>query len=359
MNGSIYDFRLECPAFRQSPHAPAYPADAGLAPAAVVGRKTAGERRGSAKLVGLIANPRSHRNQGEAALGPSHSNVIGRAPETRAELHDVLAMFAERGIDILAIDGGDGTVRDVLTCAGEMWGAVWPDVLLLPTGKTNALAGDVGVPANWSLEDGLRAVEQGRTTVRCPLEIVPTAEDGVTVRGFIMGVGSFVDATALAQRTHRVGAFNGIAVGLALAWAIAQTLFGGRTSSWRSGSSMSIDYGPGASRMHGAMPEGRANRYMLFSSTLERLPIGLKPFGKPRPGLKTLVVDAPPRRLVAMLGPLLSGSQTAMLERHGYHRVDASSLAIDISSSFVLDGETFPAGSFEVREAPPLRFIIA
>ena len=57
--------------------------------------------------------------------------------------------------------------------------------------------------------------------------------DGRTLRGFLFGTGAFVSATALAQRTHRVGAFHGVAVTLALGWAVLQTIFGRATSQWR------------------------------------------------------------------------------------------------------------------------------
>ena len=354
MNGSIYDFGLQRSALQ--PGGAAIVARALHGPVQTDGAARDGRRK--IGLVGLIANPRSHRNKGIASPWSLHSNVIGRAPRTRAELRDVLTMFAERGIDLLAIDGGDGTVRDVLTCAGDVWSSAWPDVLLLPTGKTNALAVDIGVPAQWSLDDALAAAERGRVAIRHPLEIEPAADPGTTVRGFIFGAGAFVDATALAQRTHRVGAFNGIAVGLALGWGITQTLFGGPDSQWRRGSRIRLDFGKRARRMHDTTPDGEGNRYLLLASTLNRLPIGLKPFGKERPGLKTLVVDAPPRRLAAMIGPLLAGSEMPGLERRGYHRVDSDSLSIDIATSFVLDGETFPPGAYHLREAGALRFVV-
>ena len=353
MNGSIYDFGLQRSALQ--PRVSGY----ATGPTALAKSTPPRVRASASRLVGLISNPRSHRNNGTPSLWSGHANVIGRAPTSRAELCDVLAMFAERGIDLLAIDGGDGTVRDVLTCAGDIWHNSWPDILLLPTGKTNALAGDIGVPEQWSLEDGLAAAARGRTSVRSPLEIARVGDPGTTIRGFIFGTGAFVDATALAQRTHRAGAFKGVAVALALGWGIAQTLFGGSGSAWRAGSRIGLDYDGRATRMHDARPDGVDDRYLVFASTLHRMPIGLKPFGEPRGGLKTLVVDAPPRRLAAMAGPLLMGSQSADLERRGYHRIDADRIVMDIPTNFVLDGETFPPGAYVLREAPALRFVVA
>jgi diacylglycerol kinase (ATP) len=355
MDGSIYDFGLTRSSFALDDPSPARALD--QAPGVSRARRTAPHRR-VVERVGLIANPRSHLNGGQLSPWTGLPNVIGYAPTTRRELYDVLSLFASREIDVLAIDGGDGTVRDVLTCAGSLWGRAWPDILLLPTGKTNALAGDLGVPA-WTLGEGLAAAGNGQAVERRPLEITAAEGRGPTVRGFIFGAGAFVDATALAQRTHHAGAFNGVAVGLALTWAIAQTLFGGRHSKWRAGSAMDIAYGGHVRRMHGGRPDGVDDRYLFVASTLQRMPLELKPFGAVRPGLKTLVVDAPPPRLAMTVGPLLAGSEAAWLARNGCHRIDADSVAIDIASGFILDGETFPAGSYIIREAAPLNFITA
>ena len=355
MSGGIYDFGLKRSPFQfdEPLRSPTFDKPLGDE---TIGRRTTGGR--DIGLIGLIANPRSHRNSGRTASWLEHPNVIGHAPRTRAELYDVLSRFAARSIDLLVIDGGDGTVRDVLTCAGDLWDRSWPDVLVLPTGKTNALARDLGVPS-WSLAEGLTAASGGRIVERRPLEITSLDAPDQIIRGFIFGAGAFVDATALAQRTHRAGAYNGLAVGLALTWGIGQTLFGGDDSAWRVGSRMMLSYGAHAERMHGAAPDGVAQRYVLFASTLHRLPLGIKPFGAVRPGLKTLVVDAPPRQLATTVGQLLMGSQSVKLERRGYHRVDSDRVEVDIASGFILDGETFPPGAYVIREAAPLNFVTA
>ena len=98
--------------------------------------------------VGFIRNPKSHRNKGhgEASTLPAH--VIMAEPLTRAELEDALADFARRKIAVLAISGGDGTIRDVLTCGSPLFGNDWPALVILPQGKTNALALDLGVPGS-------------------------------------------------------------------------------------------------------------------------------------------------------------------------------------------------------------------
>jgi diacylglycerol kinase family enzyme len=308
-------------------------------------------------LVGLIRNPRSRHNLGTAAQISHRDDVLAAAPATRAELRDVLATFALRGIDLLVIDGGDGTIRDVLTCAGDFWGTDWPHIAVLPSGKTNALAVDVGVPAGWTFDDAMAAASNGRIVHRSPLEIAPRGQKGLAVRGFLFGGGQFVDATALAQHTHSAGAFNGLTVVLATLGAIASTLFGSAQSKWRRGSRVALRYTDGVSALHGAPAHTDADRYVMLASTLERLPAGLKPFGQPRSGMKTLVIDAPAQRLLTSVPALLSGSEAGWLESRGYHRIDADAVEVDLEAGFILDGETFPGGAYTLRRATPLRFV--
>lgn len=301
--------------------------------------------------IGIVCNPKAHRNHGAAyeAGVPGADSVTVAAPSTREALPAVIDDFARRGIDLLVIDGGDGTVRDVLTAAADRFGAHWPRIVVIPSGKTNALAIDLGLPKGWTLVDALAAVRAGNIVERRPVEI-GRGDGGDPVRGFLLGAGAFVDATELAQHTHRMGAFNGVAVGLALGWAILQTLFGPKTGSWRMGTPMRL-------RLAGQEPEVR-HRYLLLASTLGRLPAGMKPFGAARRGLKLLSVDAPPRRLWAGAPAVVAGSEAAWLDRAGYHRLETTGFDLDLDRGFILDGELYPGGALTVRQGPALSFVV-
>ncbi|UVO50484.1 hypothetical protein M0208_08125 [Sphingomonas sp. SUN019] len=309
---------------------------------------------------GVICNPKSHQNRtGHIAFGtPFRSfaspGVVVATPRTRDELTGVLLGFARDGIDLLVIDGGDGTVRDVLTRAGTIWGDDWPRIAIVPSGKTNALALDLGVPADWTIEQALAAAAANHSVERRPVEI-ERRDDAAVLRGFLFGTGAFVSATALAQRTHRVGAFHGVAVSLALGWAVAQTIFGRASSQWRAGEHI---------KLRAALADGRGEvavddrRYLLLASTLNRLPVGLKPFGTPRAGMKLLVVDAPPRRMIRAVPLLLSGSESPWLDASGYRRFDADAIDLTIDGDFILDGEIYPGGDLRIRPATPIRFVV-
>jgi hypothetical protein len=113
-------------------------------------------------LVGMVRNPRSHRNKGREAEDPAAAEVITETTHKRKELAGVLDRFARQGIDLLAVDGGDGTVRDVLTSGAAIFGESWPPLIVLPKGKTNALAADLGLPGDWSLTRAIELARPGR-----------------------------------------------------------------------------------------------------------------------------------------------------------------------------------------------------
>jgi len=299
--------------------------------------------------VGVIANGRSHRNLKHGMRLDHWPDVSYAAPDTFEALEETLRDYAARGVGLLVVNGGDGTLRDVMTAAARVFDAL-PAMAIIPSGKTNALALDLGIPEDWQVRDAIAAARAGRFVERAPVEILRGDEPRPAARGFLLGMGGFVRATELAQSTHRVGAFNGVAVGLALGWAIMQTLFGPRTGSWRVGTPMRL-------RLAGQEPATR-HRYLLLASTLGRLPAGLKPFGPAKRGLKLLSVDAPPKRLWLGAPAVVAGSEAAWLETAGYHRLETTGFDLSLDKGFILDGELYSGGDLSVRQGPKLSFIV-
>ncbi|MCT2398574.1 diacylglycerol kinase family protein [Novosphingobium mangrovi (ex Huang et al. 2023)] len=319
-------------------------------------------RRGRAvPLVGIVRNPRSHRNKGHAPEMADCSNILTETPRTREELYYTLAGFARRDIDYLVVDGGDGTVRDVLSCGSEIFGGEWPTLIVLPKGKTNALTVDLGLPNHWSLADALAAAHKGNTITRRPLRISPaegSVKDGC-IQGFILGTGAFSIATEAGQEAHRRGAFNSFAVGLTVLWAIIQSLFGRTGNPWRTCTPTRIvDRHTGRDLPHSG--RGRSDeRFMTVATTFEKFPLGARPFGRnPVPGLKLAVIDWPVRWIIALLPAVLFGFYSRSLTRNGAQRFHANDLELDIGGSFVLDGEVFPAGRYVLDEGPQLTFVV-
>lgn len=342
MHGSIYEFEA-LPAFGQG--------------------SARSNARGSARaravpLVGIIRNPRSHGNKGIAAELADCSNILTETPRTREDLRATLIGFARRGIDHLVVDGGDGTVRDVLSCGADVFGDDWPPLIVLPKGKTNALTIDLGLPERWSLTDALAAAQRGTTVTRQPLRIVPE-DGGGCVQGFILGAGLFTLATDAGQEAHRRGAFNGLAVAAAIGWAILQTLFGRNGNPWRTSVPMRLRFVRSGKELPHATAGDPAERFLMVGTTFQNFPFGARPFGKnPRPGMKLALIDWPHRWLFALLPAIIYGFYPRFLERFGARRFHADEVALDLGASFIVDGEAFPAGRYRLSEGPRLTFVV-
>lgn len=346
MDGTIYDDRASpLFAFGQAPDA-AWPCEG-----RGTSRRAAPENQD--RKIAVISNPRSHRNRHRPLVIPEGIRVI--EPETRPELRRVLGELSNDGVELIIVAGGDGTVRDVLTCGADLWHGAMPDIGVLPCGKTNALAIDLGIPDDADVCDLVTGWHNGRTVERSAIEI-SRPDEGKPVLGFLFGAGVFVDATELAQKTHRWGAVNNLAVALSIAGAVFTTVFGGSRSSWRRGKQMAIRYGAGARPHHGAALDSAGARFIFLATTLERLPAAAAVFAKQRRGLKSIVVDAPPRQFLRNFIQVMRGKGGPDLERSGVHRVDASEIAINLEGGFVLDGERFPAGDYVLRQGAPIRF---
>ncbi len=318
-------------------------------------------------LVGVIYNRHSHRNQGLDHDSSDRPNIMVAHPKDPADLDGLLAGFAQRGVELLVINGGDGTVRDVLTSGLPIWGDDWPALAVLPKGKTNALNVDLGAPADWSLADAVAAFERGNRVRRRALKIA-SAETGAqvaagkqarpTMLGFILGAGAFTTGIRVGQDAHRMGAFNSLAVGATTAWGVVQALFGTDRNRWRSGVGMQLKIGGDGDALEHSGIGDPAKRWFLLSSTLENLPVGMKPFGPYRTGLKLAVMDRPRRRLLAMIPAIVAGKVPQWVMRAGVHFVRTDCYELALEDEFILDGEAFPKGRYTVSNGPELCFVV-
>ncbi len=318
--------------------------------------------RGSPALTGLIYNPHSHRNKGLDDFVSTRPNVIVAKPERRADLTRALVEFAQSGIEYLVINGGDGTVRDVLSAGMPVFGDAWPEIAVLPTGKTNALNVDLGAPRDWSLPGALEAVAQGRRIRRRPLMVAPLDHEKggevAELAGFILGAGAFTTGISAGQDAHRLGAFNSLAVGVTAAWGVLQALFGSDANIWRRGEAMRVFTGPGRTELPHSGQSNPGRRTILLASTLHRFPFGMKPFGSALGGLKLGVMDKPLRSVLLAIPRLLTGWEGDWLRRKGLHRLVTDRVELELSGRFILDGEAFPAGRYALREGPELTFVV-
>jgi len=101
--------------------------------------------------IGVITNPRSRVNKRDPGKMQKLGYLLGSrgSAEATASLDDVYRAaeeFKAAGIDILGINGGDGTIHVTLTAFLQVYGgAPFPKVAILPGGTLNTIARGVGI----------------------------------------------------------------------------------------------------------------------------------------------------------------------------------------------------------------------
>lgn len=326
----------------------------------------------SERLVGVIRNPASHLNQVNGLEPLAGARTLVRIPSSHAMLRNALTEFASQNIDYLAIEGGDGTMRDVMTCGTDIFADAWPAIILLPRGKTNTLSIDLGLPSDWSLENALEAARQGGFAERRPLSIakrdmrsISNAQDELhgsregNISGFFLGAGAFTLATEAAQDIHRRSMFGGLAVAVTVLWSVLQIVFAAGKNRWRQCAAMRLRHWPSGHPLPHCERTLVDSRFLLVATTLERFPAGIRPFRKhTRRGFNLAMIDKPSRWLLALLPLIALGFFSSSFPRHGAHRLRVNAVSIDFGDPFIVDGEVFSPGKFLVSEGKALRFVV-
>ncbi|WP_157799438.1 diacylglycerol/lipid kinase family protein [Qipengyuania seohaensis] len=309
--------------------------------------------------IAMIHNPRSHRNKGRQAERVDGVDITVVQPRTQGELSDALTQLRDEGVEFLIINGGDGTIRDVLTMGQAVFGEDWPALAVLPRGKTNALNVDLGAPSDWSLAAAVEAFRSGRRLQRRALTIADEGAAELPMLGFIFGAGAFTLGIEAGQDAHKIGFFDSLAVGATTAWGVLQVLFGSNANRWRRGTAMQLAYQPSGEGMPHSRHGEPGRRHIVLASTLERMPMGIQLFGKGQAPIRLAVLDRPRRRIFLSLPAILSGWHPDWLASAGLHQISAEAFSIELDAPFILDGEHFPAGRYHIGQGPELTFVTA
>src|SRR4028119_791492 len=100
--------------------------------------------------VALLSNPRSTGNRSllprVRAFCAEHQDIFHYEVEHADQIGQALRTIAQVRPKVLVINGGDGTVQAALTelYNGGHFGETPPPVAVLPSGKTNLIALDLG-----------------------------------------------------------------------------------------------------------------------------------------------------------------------------------------------------------------------
>lgn len=305
----------------------------------------------------ILSNPRSrtgHARQQLMASLSGLSDVDHRLCGAIDDLPALLKDMLESHPQVLAVNGGDGTLQAVLTALLGGGFDEFPRLCALPGGSTNMSAGDLG--AGGSLRKSLASLlalrdqttETWPLTTRSVLDV--RTSQGAFYAGLFFGVGTIVRGSEFWQQALRVSGRTGeLAAGAALArgaWGLLrrQPPFADPTRL-----RLALD----------AQAPMDAEVALLLVTVMRRLFLGLTPFwGAGEAPLACTWIDDRPRRLLRRVPALLRGRAEHMHAKEGYHSQRAEQIELSLDDVWLLDGELHSGGgTLTFRPSRPLEFI--
>lgn len=317
--------------------------------------------------IALLSNPKSTGNIAQLprirAYCADHPDVFHYEVEHASQIGEAMVSIARVRPTVLAINGGDGTVQAALTelYNGGHFGDAPPPVAVLPSGKTNLIALDLGARGD-PVETLERLIELAREGDLAPYTVARELialrtfgdEDRPTIGMFLGGAGLADTMLYCRDKIYPLGLPNGIAHSIT-AFALLMKLLLRIKASFLPPDPQPLSV---SLREKGNRINGRFS--LLAVTTLERLLLSGELVGERRGMLKLLAVEEKPMSILRGLAASLAGKLGREKVR-GVHFEQADEITIEgEDSSVILDGETFRAvaGSpINLRPAPPLSFV--
>lgn len=292
--------------------------------------------------LGVLTNPLSTRNR--AGLAKFRA-VLSRYPtiphielEDWSRLRAATAELASRGVDAIAVNGGDGTVIGLLTeLRRRSPFAETPALVVLAAGNTNMIAGDVGLAGapHRALTRFLAVSSSGSGLKREERRLIRVEQEGeATDYGLFVGAIAIVRTILLARRMlHPLGVKHGFGNAAGMGLGVLRVLYGrdGREG-LLAGVPVEIGFDDEPMRCH--------DYAAVMATTLERLMFGIRPFwGAESGAIRTTLVRAPADRPLRSLLPMLRGRPTERMNRAGYLSRNAERVKLALDGPFMIDGE--------------------
>lgn len=306
--------------------------------------------------IGIVANPHSKLNKRNPQLQQVLGYILGQSGQlavtnTLEQLGAVAREFREKGISILAINGGDGTISRTLTAFIREYGTQpLPHIAILRGGTINALALNLGIKG--SPEQVLyRLLERISSGIPLHTEKLRTIKIKDNY-GFLFGNGVVANFLKLfyENKSGPIGSAL-LVLRLYFAYFFNRPVYEAVISNHHQ--KISQD---------GRQPSD-FKTISIMASTIEKMPLGppLFKLARRRPGQFQAIVysidaDDLPMRFPTLLGGVSEGSSS------GKTSFVCSKLKIHAPTAqlYTLDGELYEMESdeLEIEIGPELEFLV-
>ena len=300
--------------------------------------------------VALLSNPRSTGNR---SLLPrvreycaAHPDIFHYEVEDVDQIEKAISTMAMVGPRVVVINGGDGTVQAALTeiYSGGHFGGSPPPVAVLPNGKTNLIALDLGAEGDpiKALQRVVELVESGRLedhVIERQLIALDSGGEERPVLGMFLGGAYLADVMLYCRnRIYPLGLPNGLSHFLAAMlglFAMVLGLGGGRLPPKPEPMTVSLI----------RQGEFKGKFSLLIVTTLEKLLLSIRTsevYGT-NGNMKLLATDSNVGALFRMLGATWRGT-LGQKQLDGVHFQQGDEIRIEGErSNVILDGEIFQA----------------
>jgi hypothetical protein len=318
-----------------------------------------------ARRIALISNPKSTGNLAQLprirAFCAEHPDIFHYEVEEAGQIADALRTIARIEPGMLVINGGDGTVQAALTelTNGRHFGDTPPPVAVLPTGKTNLIALDLGARGDpvAALEKLLHIAQSDLSPHLVARELIALSHgegESIPVIGMFLGGAGLADTMLYCRnKIYPLGLPNDMSHVLTAIAVMLRQFFkiGGRYMPPK----------PSPLRISVRRDGHISGRFsVLLVTTLEKLLLQGDFGGEGRGALKFLAVEHRSSTVLRFIAASLSGL-LGRSKLSGVHMEESDEISIEgDSSDVILDGEMFRAEigrPIFLRPASPLSFV--
>ena len=293
--------------------------------------------------LGIISNPHSGRNRRHInaivsmlSMHPSARHIVTASSD---DIPAALGEFARADINLVGINGGDGSVAQVLTVLHDQSPfATAPVLCALPGGTTNVTVNDVGIRgglqhAVLTLLAFMRHGNRHAQILQRPIIRVSSRTGATLGCGLVFGTGAVVDGIEYWQQQVQA---RGMRSEFSSGVAMTRTLWGMLRG--HDGFAKPL---PMRIRHAGAHPTLDGAFMLLVISALQRLFLGIHPFwGENQGALYFTAIEHGAAGFARALPGILRGRPGARVNtRNGYHSCTLDSVELEFSGSYTLDGE--------------------
>ncbi len=294
--------------------------------------------------VGVLTNPLSGGNR--KGIGAvlrvlkGHQDVLHCDTQEPQHMASILEDFSQKEVEILVINGGDGTVQAVLTALfNQKPFETIPFLAVLTSGTSSMIARDVGLMGTRTrgLQRLLSWANSGNgsgtilTRHVLQMQVAPDQEPRF---GMFFGTGAIMEGIRFFRKNiENRGPRGELGPGMTIAWFLLALISRRRAHLTPTPMTIGLDHHQSETR----------KVLSLLVTTLERLFLGIRPYwGNESGSLHYTAIGTDPQHLLRVLPSLLRGRRHRFgTPQNGYVSQNVQEIRLAFQSDFTLDGELF------------------